>query len=355
MKFYVGANDRNQKNSIVLCELDVSTGEMVKLDSFSGALSSSYLAISPDNKYLYAVNSETNPETGNQKITSFSIDPETGALKLLNSQSSEGRGPCHISVHPSGKYVFTANYSSGTIAIHPVNADGSLAPASDIEQHEGTGPDKERQEAAHAHFICAGPQGKYVLAVDLGIDKVMNYVFDESTGKLAPNANQAFFETKPGAGPRHLDFHPSGKFVYIVNELNGSLTACSYDQDDGVISEINTLMNLPADFSGFNKSAAVRVHPNGKFVYASNRGDRNSISSFSIQEDGSIELLQVQDKKINWPRDFNIDPTGKYLLAENMNGNNIVVFRIDPSSGKLTETENKLLISQPTCIVFFGN
>ncbi|MBL7113485.1 MAG: lactonase family protein [Bacteroidales bacterium] len=352
IKFYVGAADRNLENSIVFCELDLTTGELTKVDSFPGTKSSSYLALSPDNKFLYALNSETGPDNKTQQVTSFSVNPETGALKLLNSQSSEGSGACHISVHPSGKYVFTANYSSGTIAVHPVNEDGSLAEASDVKQHEGTGPDEERQEAAHAHFICADPQGNYVLAVDLGIDKVMDYIFDEATGELNPNPEQRFFETSPGAGPRHLAFHPSGNHLYLLNELNGTLTACSYDQDRGVISEINTLMNLPADFSGFNKSAAVRVHPEGKFVYASNRGDLNSITVFKIREDGSIEQVQVQDQHINWPRDFNIDPSGTFLLAENKLGNSIVVFRIDPESGKLVETGKEIPVRQPSCIVF---
>jgi 6-phosphogluconolactonase len=299
------------------------------------------------------VNSESaGPESNSQMITAFSVDPASGSLKLLNSQSSEGRGPCHISVHPSGKYVFTANYSSGTIAVHPVNEDGSLGEATDVKQHEGRGPDEERQEAAHAHFICADQQGKYVLAVDLGIDKVMNYVIDKASGLLEPNPDQAFFQTAPGAGPRHLDFHPSGKYVYVLNELNGTLTACTYDPENGVMEELNTLSTLPDDFAGFNKSAAVRVHPNGKYVYASNRGDLNSISVFKILNDGSIELVQIQDKNINFPRDFNIDPSGTWLLAENQQGRSIEVFSIDQASGELIETGNKLEISQPTCIVF---
>jgi len=356
IKFYVGCSDWGLENPIVLCEMDLSTGAISKIDSFAGTKSASYIALSPDNKFLYSVNSESaDPENMSQQVTSYSVDPESGGLKLLNSQSSEGRGPCHISVHPSGKFVFTANYSSGTIAVFPVNEDGSLAEASDVEQHEGTtGPDEERQEAAHAHFIHADLQGRYVLAVDLGIDKVMNYVLDEGTGELEPNPNKAFFETRPGAGPRHLDFHPSGKFVYVLNELNGTLTACSYDSESGILEELNTLNNLPDDFSGFNKSAAVRVHPDGKFVYASNRGDMNSITAFGILEDGSIEAVHIQDKGINFPRDFNIDPSGTFMLVGNQHGKSIVVFRIDPSSGKMVETEHKLEISQPTCIVFLN-
>ena len=355
VRFYVGSSDRGLEHPIILCELDMSDGNISKLDSFAGTLSSSYLAVSPDKKFLFAVNSETDPETGNQKVTGFSVHQETGALELLNSQSAEGRGACHISVHPSGKYIFTANYSSGTIAVHPVNEDGNLAPATDVEQHVGTGPDKDRQEAAHAHFICADQQGKYVLAVDLGIDKVMNYRFDENTGELSPNPEQEYFQAAPGAGPRHLDFHPSGKYVYVLNELNGTLTACTYSQESGVMNELNTLSTLPDDFSGYNKSAAVRAHPNGKYVYASNRGDLNSIAVFKILEDGSVELIQVQDKNINWPRDFNIDPTGNWLLAENLRANSIIVFTIDPETGKLAETEYNIKISKPLCIVFLDD
>jgi len=311
------------------------------------------MALSPDKKFLYSVHGEFIDEgRSSQQVNSYSINPKTGTLTLLNSQPSEGMGPCHLSVHPSGKYLFTANYNSGSIAVHPINGDGSLSSASDVIQHTGSGPDKERQESAHAHFICPDPQGSYVLAVDLGMDKIMNYTFDITSGELHPNPHQPFFKTKPGAGPRHLDFHPSENHLFILNELNGTIIACRYDTGKGVMSEINTLNTLQDDFSGFNKSAAIRVHPGGHFVYASNRGDLNSIAAFSIKEDGSIAKVQIQDGGINWPRDFNIDPTGQFLLAENQRGNNIVVFKIDPSSGKIIPTKNELKISQPTCIVF---
>jgi len=351
IRFYVGTSDGSLQKPIVLCELRMSDGHVSVVDSFGGARSPSYLALSPDRKYLYVVNEEYS-DVNDDSVTAFSIDISTGNLKLINSQPSGGTGPCHLSVHPSGHFLFTANYGSGTIAAHPLNNDGSLASPCEVIQHAGKGPDTARQEAAHAHFITADPRGKYVLAVDLGIDKIMNYLFDQASGHLSPNPGQPFFSTAPGAGPRHLAFHPSGKYLYLVNELNGNLTACSYDPEHGIIKEINTLSTLEEDFTGHNYPAAVRMHPGGRIVYASNRGDRNSVSVFRISDNGAVERIQVQDQNINWPRDFNIDPYGKFLLVANQQGNSIVVFRIDAGSGKLAPAGQQLLISQPTCIIF---
>jgi 6-phosphogluconolactonase len=353
IRFYAGTSDGSLQKSIVLCELIMADGQITVIDSFGGAKSPSYLALAPGRDFLYAVDEEPSvSNTASQQVTGFSVDQTTGNLKPINNQSSEGTGPCHLSVHPSGKYLFTANYGSGTIAVHPINNDGSLSPACDIKQHSGSGPDTTRQEAAHAHFITADPGGNHVLAVDLGIDKIMNYVFDPTTGHLDTNPAQPFFSTLPGAGPRHLVFHPEGKLLFLVNELNGTLTSCSYDPEQGTIKEINTQSTLEEDFTGYNKSAAVRIHPDGQTIYASNRGDRNSISVFRIIADGSMEREQVQDQDINWPRDFSIDPSGRYLLVANQKGNSIVVFRIDPVSGKLESTGKKINLSQPTCILF---
>jgi 6-phosphogluconolactonase len=353
IRFYVGTSDRELQKSIILCELDLANGHISKLDSFGGSVSPSYLALSPGRLYLYAVNEAMDDSVpGSQQVTGFAVDRKTGGLTLINSQPSEGMGPCHLSVHPSGKYLLTANYGSGTITVHPINRDGRLSPACDIKQHEGSGPDTTRQEKAHAHFICADPGGNYIFAVDLGIDKVMIYKFDQETGQLNPNPDQQFLSTIPGAGPRHLVIHPSGVSVYVVNELNGTLISCRYDPEHGIIEPVNTLKNLEEECTGINYPAAVRVHPGGGFVYASNRGDHSSITVFKLIESGSIERVQVQDQGIDWPRDFNIDPSGKFLLVANQRGNSIVVFRIDRSSGRLEPAGQVLNISKPTSIVF---
>ena len=350
--FYVGSSDGSLEQSIFLCELDYSSGQVSIVDSFPGSKASSYLALSPDKDFLYAIDgTQSDPEKKYSSVTSFKVTDQDGRLKMMNSQSSEGRGPCHVSCHPDGSHIFVANYSEGNIAAYPLADDGSISPASDIIQHTGNGPDK-RQTKAYAHYITADPSGNFVLASDLGADKVFIYKFDPESGKLTPNPEQKFFETEPGAGPRHLAFHPTQPYLFIVNELNGTLISCGYDQKTGRIKEIDTESNLPADFTGNNYPAAVRVHPNGPYVYASNRVGANSISVFRIGGSGEIERIQVMEEVPAHPRDFNIDPSGKFLLVAGQQGDAIEIFRIDGNTGKLSRIGQKIQMKAPACIIF---
>jgi len=350
--FYVGSMDGSIERSIFLCELDYSSGQVSVVDSFPGSKASSYLVLSPDKDFLYAIDGTlSDPQKKHSSVVSFQVIDPTGRLEMVNRQSSEGRGPCHISCHPDGSFIFVGNYSEGNIAAYPLNSDGSIAPASDVIQHTGSGPGK-RQTKAYAHFIMADPAGNHVLAVDLGADKVFIYKLDPESGKLTPNPQQEFYKTQPGAGPRHLDFHPKKPYLFIVNELNGTLISCRYDQETGMMEEINTVSNLPEDFTGNNYPAAVHVHPDGKYVYASNRVGHNSISVFQIKDSGAVERLQVMDNVPAHPRDFSIDPQGKFLLAAGMQGNAIEIFRIDDSTGKLIRTGQKIQMKAPACILF---
>jgi 6-phosphogluconolactonase len=350
--FYVGSSDGSLERSIFLCELDYSSGQVSIVDSFPGSKASSYLALSPDKDFLYAIDgTQSDPEKKYSSVTSFQVTDQEGRLKMMNRQSSEGRGPCHLSCHPDGSHIFVANYSEGNIAAYPLGDDGSISPASDIIQHTGKGPDK-RQTKAYAHFITADPSGNFILASDLGADKVFIYKFDPESGKLTPNPEQEFFETAPGAGPRHLAFHLTQPFLFIVNELNGTLISCSYDQKTGRIEEIDMESNLPADFTGNNYPAAVRVHPNGSYVYASNRVGANSISVFRIGGSGEIERIQVMEEVPAHPRDFNIDPSGKFLLVAGQQGDAIEIFRIDSNNGKLIRIGQKIQMKAPACILF---
>jgi len=350
--FYVGSSDGSLEQSIFLCELEYNSGQVAILDSFPGSKASSYLVLSPDKEFLYAIDgTQSDPEQKHTSVASFRmIDPE-GRMNIVNRQSSEGRGPCHVSCHPDGSFIFIANYSEGNIAAYPLNQDGSIAPASDVVQHTGSGPGK-RQTKAYAHHILADPSGKYVLATDLGADKVFIYKFDPENGKLTPNPEQEFYKTEPGAGPRHLAFHPKKPYLYIVHELNGTLTACKYNQKNGRIEKINTESNLPADFTGNNYPAAVRVHPNGQYVYASNRVGHNSITVFKITDSGAVERLQVMDNVPTHPRDFNIDPQGKYLLVAGQQGDAIEIFTIETNTGMLIRTGQKVQMKSPACILF---
>jgi len=351
--FYVGSSDGSLEQSIFLCELDYGSGQVAVLDSFPGSKASSYLALSPDKEFLFAIDgTQSDPQKNFASVASFRVtDPGMG-LNMINRQSSEGRGPCHISCHPAGTHIFVANYSEGTIAAYPLDDDGHISAASAIIQHVGSGPGK-RQSKAYAHHITADPSGKFILATDLGADKVFIYKFDPESGTLTPNPAQEFFRTQPGAGPRHLAFHPTKPYLFIVNELNGTTISCSYDQNTGRIEEINTLGNLPEDANiPDNYPAAIRVHPNGQNVYASNRIGSNSISVFSIRESGQIKRIQVMDDVPEHPRDFNIDPSGKFLLVAGQQGHAIEIFQINAETGMLIRTGQKIKMKAPACILF---
>jgi 6-phosphogluconolactonase len=352
--FYVGSSDGSLSHPIYLCELDYNSGLISVIDSFPGSKSSSYLALSPDQGFLYALDgTQSDPEKKHPSVASFRVTDADGRLEMMNRQSAEGRGPCHVSCHPDGSHIFIANYSEGNVAAYPLDKDGSIKPASDVVQHAGSGPNTRRQTKAFAHHISAVPGGKFVVATDLGADRVFIYRFDAKTGGLTPNPEQASFEAAAGAGPRHLAFHPTEPYLFIVNELNGTTTACTYDGQNGKIKEINTLDNLPEDMDvPDNYPAAVRIHPNGHYVYSSNRVGHNSISVFRIGENGEIERRQVMEDVPEHPRDFNIDPHGKFLLAAGQRGNAIEIFRIDPDTGLLSRTGQIVPMKAPACILF---
>lgn len=342
ISFYIGTQDKGANSSVSLCELNLSTGQVTLLDTFNNCVGPGYVAISPNKKNLYAV--------GGDKIVSFAIGTDK-KLTYLNSEPSVGAGPCHVSVHPSGKTAYVANYGGGSFSMYHVQPDGKVTPATYTEQYAGTGPNAKRQEKAHAHFATASPDGKYVFVTDLGSDKIMNYVVDGKSGALKPNPAQPFFSGKPGAGPRHLIIHPSGKSIFLLNELEATLTSCSVDKN-GVIKAINTYPTIPADYSGpANTSSAIHLHPNGKFVYVSNRG-HNSISAFKIGAGGALEMVDQQTKSISTPRDFNIDPSGKFMIVANQTTDNLVIYDVDPATGKFTFKHESISVKLPICVAF---
>ncbi|MCK5067141.1 MAG: lactonase family protein [Bacteroidales bacterium] len=352
IKFYVGSSG-NQQHSIFLCELDPELQKFAVLDSFSGAAGASYLAPSPYNKILYTINQEIyDADQKHSSVSSFAVDPETLALKYINSQSSEGRGICHIHCSQDGDYIFAANYSSGHSSALPVDDKGQIEPATSVVIGEGTGPVENRQEGPHAHQVVLDPSQRFLLVPDLGTDKVMIYEFDPQSGKLSPNAVQPFLKLAPGAGPRHLAFHPEGNFLYVVNEMNFTLTACRWDPSKGNLVEINTELTVEDSHEGMKYPAAVRVHPNGNYVYASTRGENSCISVFRINSDGSIARIQVMERVPFWPRDFNLDPSGRYLVSAGERSNDIRLYTIDLDSGLLTETDATLELPAPACISF---
>jgi len=352
LRFYVGSSG-SQEYSIYLCELDTEAQAFAVLDSFSGADGASYLAPSPGFEFLYAINQDpVGPENTYSSVTSFAVSPETHGLSPINSQSSEGSGICHIHCSPDGKYIFAANYGSGHATALPVNGKGEIQPATGVVIGAGSGPVAGRQEGPHAHQAMLDPSLKFLLVPDLGTDRVMIYDFDAQSGQLTPHAAQPFFSLPPGSGPRHLAFHPDGKQLFVVNELNSTLTACSWDSGEGKIMEIITLSTVDDDHEGMKYPAAVRVHPQGSFVYASTRGENSCLSTFNIGPDGGVKRIQVMEQVPLWPRDFNLDPSGRYLISAGERSNSIRLYTIDQESGMLEETNATLGLPSPANILF---
>jgi 6-phosphogluconolactonase len=286
-------------------------------------------------------------------VSGYAVIPETGKLKPLNSQPSGGPGPCHVTVDKEGKNLLVANYSGGSVAVLPIADDGSLKEPSCVIQHKGTGPNKSRQEGPHAHSINLDPAGRFAFAADLGLDKLLIYRFDAAKGTLTPS-DPPFASVAPGAGPRHLAFHPNGRFAYVINEMGMTVTAFAYDAERGALKELQTVPTLPAgrETTPADSTAEVAVHPSGKFLFGSNRG-HNSIAIFSVDaETGKLTPAGHESTQGKTPRNFGIDPTGAFLLAANQDTSNVVVFRIDLKTGLLSPTGSSVQVPLPVCVKF---
>jgi 6-phosphogluconolactonase len=353
IKFYVGSSNPNLSRSIFLCELDRANNSFATVDSFAGVRAGSYLALSPEQKFLFAISQEPwSQDAEDCTVASYSVEPGTLALKLINSQSSEGSDICHIYCSKKGDYIFAANYGNGYASALPVLENGEIAPATSVVTGEGSGPVESRQQGPHAHMVILDPGQNFLLVPDLGIDKVMIYAFDHENGTLTPNPAQPYFQLAPGAGPRHLAFHPDGKSLYIVNELNATITACSYNGADGTITELNTLSTVEASHTGMKYPAEVRVHPNGKYVYASTRGENSCITCFQINDDRSVTRLQVMEQVPNWPRDFNLDPEGSLMIVAGERADEIRLYTINPENGMMAATDGRLKLPAPASVLF---
>jgi 6-phosphogluconolactonase len=352
--FYVGTytEEGSTSKGIYAYRFDAATGEATPLGLAAETTNPSFVAPSPDGRYLYAVNEVqkyNGPNSGG--VSAFSIDRATGKLTFINEVASRGADPCYIIVDKSGKHVLVANYTGGSVAVFPILAGGKLGEATAFVQHTGHGADPKRQEGPHAHSIDLSPDNRFVFVDDLGLDEVLTYKFDASKGALTPN-DPAFAKLDPGAGPRHFVLHPSGKFAYVVAEMQSTVTALSVDLKTGSIQRLQTLSTLPKGFTGENDDAEVHVHPNGKFLYTSNRG-HDSIVVYAIDPvKGTLTTIDDVPTQGKIPRSFEIDPTGKFLFAENEKSNNIVIFRIDDKTGRLSPTGQKLDVAEPVCVKF---
>jgi 6-phosphogluconolactonase len=350
---YVGAyTGPGRAEGISVFQMNGSTGALAHVQTLAGIENPSFLALHPQRPYLYAVNEVASYQgQPGGAVSAFGVDTATGRLSLLNQQASHGTLPCHLSLDPSGAFVLVANYGSGSLAVLPVQEDGRLGPATDVVQHAGRGPHPRRQEGPHAHFITPDPAGAFILACDLGIDRIMIYRLDHAQGKLVAN-EIPYGQVSSGAGPRHLAFHPSGRYAYVINELDSTVSAFAYDGARGALQVIQTVSTLPPDFHGANTCAHVLVHGGGRFLYGSNRG-HDSIAIFAIDQDtGRLSPVGHEPTRGRTPRNFNVDPSGAFLLAANQNSNSIVTFRIDPVSGRLAAAGPVTESPAPVCIQF---
>lgn len=336
-RVYMGTYTNGQSKGIYQCEFNAVDGSLTSATLAAETSSPSFLAIHPNNRFLYAVNER------DAMISAFQIDRSTGKLTFLNSQPSQGGAPCHLVVDPTGKNVLVANYTGGSCICVPISTDGSLGEATSFQQHVG--------KRTHGHSIHVDAANRFALCCDLGLDQVITYRFDPEQGMLTP---QEIFHTPKGSGPRHFAWHPDGNTAFINGESNLTIIRCRYDATSGKLTQQQVLSTLPADVTRKGGSTAETVvHPSGKFVYVSNRDPYNSIAIFAIDPD-SHELSSVghQDSGIKTPRNFAIDPMGSFMLVANQSGGNVIVFRIDPSTGQLTPTQASVRVANPVCVRF---
>lgn len=352
---YVGTYTRAPSKGIYAYRFQGATGEITPLGTAGLAAETenpSFLAVHPNQRFLYAVNEVSRYEGRDAgSVSAFSIDGATGTLTLLNRVSSRGGGPCHVSLDRSGKWLFVANYGGGSVAAFPVHADGTLGEASAFFQHTGAGVNRARQSGPHAHAAVVSPDNRFVLAADLGLDRILTYPLDPAKGGLAP-AGSRFAAIAAGSGPRHLAFRPDGKFAYGLNEMLNSVVAFRYDAGRGTLAEVQALSTLPEGFSGESNGAEIATHPSGKFLYASNRG-HDSIAIFRIDAaQGTLTSVDRVSTQGKTPRSFGIDPSGRFLVAANQNSGTLVIFRIDQETGGLTATGTPVEVPSPVSVVF---
>jgi 6-phosphogluconolactonase len=347
---YVGTyTEDTASKGIYLVAMQSRTGALREVGLVNAGPNPSFLAMDPNGRTLYAVNEvgQRNQVHGGG-VTALSIASGNGQLTRLNEQSSGGAGPCFVSVDRSGRAVLVANYDAGSVALLPIKSDGSVAAATQVIQHSGKGPDRERQATPHAHSIITDPSNRFALSADLGADRVFVYRFDGQSLRHVEGGDAII---RPGAGPRHIVFHPSLPLVYVANELDSSVATLRLDVDRGGLSLVETHPTVPTRWTGRNYPADIHIDASGRTLYVSNRG-HNSITVFRLDDSGALTLDQVVSTDGDWPRNFTLDPSGRWLLVANQKSNSIVALARDPDSGRLTSTSHKIAVPSPVCLRF---
>ncbi|WP_322922800.1 lactonase family protein [Paenibacillus campi] len=350
MLVFVGSYAESTNPGVYVYEFDETTAELTATDSFAGLQNPTFLNVDAAARRLYALG-ETVSETGSKgkggEAAAFVIDAEHGKLELLNRVRTIDGPPCHIGRSADSRYLTMVSYHGGMVGLIGIKEDGSVGELLDVHQHEGHSVDPQNQDRPHPHSTFFDPAGKYALVQDLGLDRVRTY-------ELVQSSNELKFVTDavsaPGAGPRHLVFHPNGNFAFIINELNATVTAYQYEASTGTLTEVQTITTLPANYDGANGCAEIAISEDGRYVYGSNRG-HDSIVQYAVNaETGELTLVQHVSTEGGHPRHFSLLPGGRYALVANRDGNNIVVFSIDADSGKLTYTGKSTAVSKPVCV-----
>lgn len=345
---YVGTYTKGTSKGIYAYKFQRSNGKLTPLGLMAESSNPSFLAVHPSQRFLYAVNEDTKG-----MVSAFAIDPATSKLKLLNQVSSKGSDPCHLSVDKTGKWLFVANYSSGTVAAFPIKPDGSLGEASATFQHSGKSVNAERQSGPHAHNAAISPDNRFVWVCDLGLDELISYRIDAAKGMI--QSEPPFVKVPPGSGPRHVVFRADSKFAYVEDEMGATVTVFSYDAAKGTMQQVQVISTLPAGYTGTKAGAEIALHPSSKFLYTSNRG-HDSIAMFKVDDaKGALTFAGTVPSGGKTPRDFAIYPGGDFLLAANQDSNNMVLFKIDGQTGALTPTGDAYEIGAPVSIVFAAN
>jgi 6-phosphogluconolactonase len=346
---FISAFAPGEQGGIHAFRVDEKTGDLKAAHRTANVENPFFLALSPDRKFLYSIDSHEFGGKEHDQIAAFEIAGRSGELKRLNRQSARGTAACYLHVDSTGKTLLVANYSSGSVASLPIQKDGSLSEAAAFFQHAGSSADPARQEAPHAHSIITDPANRFVYAADLGLDQVLIYRLDAAAGKITPH-QPPFVKTPKGAGPRHLTFHPHGKRLYAINELANSVSVFDYDAESGNLTEKQTISTLPKDYDGKSACADLKITPNGRFLYGTNRG-HDSIAAYRIGDDGRLTLIGIEPSLGTGPQNLAILPGGDLILCANLPGNNVAVFRIDPQTGGLNPAGKPISIPSPSCIM----
>lgn len=348
---YAGTfTDKGSKGLYVL-NFDRAQGRLTELAAVEGGKSPNYLDLHPNGKFLYAVYNEGATPAPNQEgsLMAYQINPETGFLTKLNEQSTGGRGPAHIAVDPKGRFVYSSNYGAGSLSVYPINPDGSLGQLADLKKHEGSSVHPTRQKEPHVHQVVPSGDGKFIYVSDLGTDKIMIYAVDAKTGKLSP-APTPFAQDIPGSGPRHIALHPNNNFAYSATELNNTVVAYKVNKATGALTTLESISMLPQDFTGTSSAADIHFSPDGKFLYASNRGHDSLVIYAVDSKTGKLTLVGFEPTRGKHPRNFFVDNKGDYLFVANRDDNNVVVFKRDLKTGKLTYSGVEAQIPTVVCV-----